>query len=255
MSDFKKLYLKSQIELIKTSKIDSLTFFRFHNAKKNNQENNIFKNIISGDYHLFKKFPEDSLATFFYQKALTSSIEIKDTLLISETYKKILFQLSQNRGASDVSLNYLNSYKKYLYDLHEKSIYLFYVSTAKAIVENKEKIEDLKKGLLLVNRTSNRFLKAKYNQMIGVYYSHFKKENDSALFYMQKAKELLEVKNYQLFKNELFGVYGNIGQYIEKKGDLFLANTYYEKATKIKVPKYRYLVKVKLNEILSNNAL
>ena len=36
---------------------------------------------------------------------------------------------------------------------------------------------------------------------------------------MNKARSLLEKSKYQYLKNELFGIYGNIGQYIEQNGN------------------------------------
>ena len=71
---------------------------------------------------------------------------------------------------------------------------------------------------------------------------------------MHNAKKLLESKPYQCYKNELCGIYGNIGQYEDLKGNYNIARDYYNKASRIKVPKYRYIVKVKLNEILAKNA-
>ena len=180
-------------------------------------------------------------------------MKIKDSILITESLKKILNQLSQNRSANELSASYLSIYEKYLYDSHEFAYYTFFNSLI--TTSNKENILPLKKGLLKIKKSNNIFLKGKYNQMIGVFFSYYKKDKDSALFYMQKARVLFEKKDYQLFKNELFGIYGNIGQYADSKGNYNLAKQYYNKTNEIDIPKYRYLVKVKLNEVLAKNAL
>lgn len=254
-SSIELLYLKCQTELILKGEVQLSTILKTNSLKENNLKSKILENLILGDYNLYKKFPSDSLASDYYIKALNNSLKIKDTILIAESYKKILKQFSQNRSAYHLAKNYFSDYKNYLYDKNELATYHYYKAIAEASEKNEEKITPLLKGLKIANQTENYFLKAKYNQMIGVFYSYFKKNNDSALVYMQRAKVLLELKPYQLFKNELFGVYGNIGQYIEKKGDFDLAKYYYLKANKIKVPKYRYLVKVKLNTILAENSL
>lgn len=250
-----KSYLIFEIKLIKHVKLDTFLFNNVKSSQTNFNKNDILNNIILGDFHLFKPISNDSLSIDFYKKALDFSLKIKDTVLIAESFKKIIQQLSQNRSANELALNYVQKYESYLYDLNEKATYLYYKNITLASIDNKEKINGLKNGLKIANKTENDYLKAKYNQMIGVFFSYFKKEKDSALVYMQRARVLLESKPYQIFKNELFGIYGNIGQYIEKQGDYKLAKTYYLKANEIKVPKYRYLVKVKLNEVLAENAL
>lgn len=243
-------YFKSQINLIKHSKVDSI----FQLKKTKNNREIVLSNILIGDFNLYKKFPEDSLAFLHYRKSFDHSLKIKDTILITESLKKILNLLTQKRKSHDLSEFYLDKYKKYLYDLNEKTSYLFFKHINIASKNKEDQIAPLKSIIPFIKETNNNFLEAKCNQMIGVYFSYFKKENDSALYYMQKARKLLETKNYQYFKNELFGIYGNIGQYQQNKGQYLLALNYYNEADKIKIPKYRYLVKVKLNEILSENA-
>jgi signal transduction histidine kinase len=248
------IYLSSQIKIIEDAYLDSLFILKLNNIKIENKRDLVLNSLILGDYSLFKINPEDSLALSYYNVALKKSLEIKDTILAAEGYKKILQQLSQNRKSNKITLDYINYYKKILYDDHEKATYKYYKFLALAGKKNKEQIDSLKKGLEIANKTKNNFLKAKYNQMIGVFFSYFKKQVDSSLFYTKKAKNILEKKNYKLYENELFGIYGNIGQAEDARGNYIIAREYYKKANKIKIPKYRYLVKVKLNEVLAKNA-
>ena len=81
-------YLENQIRLIKTGKIDTLLYSKNLNVEIN--KSNALKNITYGDYHLYKKFPEDSLSLDFYKKALNTSLKIKDSILITESLKKYL---------------------------------------------------------------------------------------------------------------------------------------------------------------------
>ena len=59
-----KLYLKTQLELIKKSKIDSTLFISAQSINNYNEKNNVLKNIILGDFHLYKEFPNDSLSLY-----------------------------------------------------------------------------------------------------------------------------------------------------------------------------------------------
>ena len=68
--------------------------------------------------------PNDSLSIDFYKKALDFSLSAKDTILITESLKKIIQQLSQNRSANELALNYVNKYEIYLYDINEKATYI-----------------------------------------------------------------------------------------------------------------------------------
>lgn len=64
----------------------------------------------------------------------------------------------------------------------------------------------------------------------------------------------METKPYKLFKNELFGIYGNLGLVYQSKEQYSIAKNYFLKADSLQLPKYRYLDKVKINEVLSKNS-
>lgn len=249
-TNFESYYINQQKKLIFNSFVDS----SFLSITTKTRKEVVLKNILKGDFYLYSYFPNDSLAIASYKKAIELSSELNDTILIVESYKKILQQLSQNRSTTNLTTNYLEQYKKILYDDNEKATYIYYRYLTLASINRKEYIQELKEGLKVANKTDNFFLKAKYHQLIGVFYSYFKKETDSSIFYTTTAKNIFEKKPYQFYKNELLGIYGNIGQDLEDKGLLKKATFFYHKAGKIKVPKYRYLVKVKLNEILAENS-
>lgn len=249
-TNFDDHYLNQQRKLILNSFVDS----SFLNLSTKTKKETVFKNILKGDFNLYSYFPNDSLALASYKKALEISIQLNDTILIVESFKKILQQLSQNRSANELTTTYLEQFKNFLYDDNEKATYKYYKYLTLASINRREYIKELKEGLQIAHKTDNYFLRAKYHQLIGLFYSYFKKETDSSIFYTNTAKNLFEKKPYQFFKNELLGIYGNIGQDLEDKGLLKRASYFYRKANKIKVPTYRYVVKVKLNEILAENS-
>jgi hypothetical protein len=249
-TNFKSYYIKQQKKLIFSSFVDS-SFLS--NTPKTRKEL-VLKNILKGDFYLYSYYPNDSLALASYRKAIEISSELNDTILIVESYKKILKQLSQNRNTINLATSYLEKFKKILYDNNEKATYIYYKFLTLASINRTAYIQELKKGLKIANKTDNDFLQAKYYQLIGLFYGYFKKETDSSISYTNKAKNIFEKKPYQFYKNELLGIYGNIGQDLEDKGLLKKATFFYHKANKIKVPTYRFVVKVKLNEILAENS-
>ena len=255
LKEEEKLYIKAQINLIAFSEIDSLIFNKSVNLPSITERGKTLKSLIAGDYYLYKSFPEDSTASALYHDALRSSLNMRDTVLITESIRKILKQFSESRIVSDLSQNMIKIYIDYLHDSEEEFFFSYYKNITDAAVQNKSKITGLQKALRLGHNSKNTLVKAKCNQMIGVFHYHFNKNNDSAIFYMNKARSLLEKSKYQYLKNELFGIYGNIGQYIEQNGNYKESKKYYLLAEKIHVPKYRYLVKVKLNQVLSDNSL
>ncbi|MEH6536390.1 MAG: sensor histidine kinase [Psychroserpens sp.] len=243
-------YISAQLDLITKCQVkepDSLTDISYEN-------NQTLKNILKGDYHLFKENANDSLAFDFYIKALNSAEEQKDTILVAESCRKIMNLLFKSRTIIEVYPIYLNIYKNYLYDDNEKANYIFHYYNHSSAISGIETIKELKDGLRIANKTNNTFLKAKYNQLIGLFYQYYKKELDSALVYQFKAKKLMESKDHQFFVNEMFGIHANIGLAYQQQNKLELADKYFIEANKVKILDYRYVEKVKIRELLSTNA-
>jgi signal transduction histidine kinase len=243
-------YILAQLNLITTCKVEE------HNtpSKINYENNQTLENLLKGDYHLFKENANDSLAFDYYIKALNSAEKIKDTVLVTESCRKILNLLYKSRTILEVYPIYLDIYKNYLYDDNEKANYIFHYNNHSSAVSETETIKELKEGLLIANRTNNTFLKAKYNQLIGLFYQYYQKDLDSALIYQFKAKDLMESKDYQFFVNEMFGINANIGLAYQEQNKLKLADKYFVEANKVNILDYRYVEKVKSRELLSTNA-
>lgn len=252
ITDVEFYYLKKQIELIKNNVVDN-TVFKYPTTNLTFRDT-ILYDILKGDFNLFKQTPDDSLAFDYYSKALTKALNKSDTILVTESSKKILFQLFKSRQSLEAYPNYLAIYKDYLYDNNELATYRFHKYNYQGSAHRLEQIDSLKIALKIANQTSNNFLKGKINQMIGVQYDFFRKERDSSLKYYNEAKTWLESKPYKKFQNELFGIYGNLGLIYQVDKDYNTAKYYFLKADSLDIPKYRYVEKVKINEVLSDNA-
>lgn len=251
-SEIEIVFIKKQIDLAKQNTVDSAAF----NIPdiKYTYTDSVLINILKGDFNLFKQKPNDSLAFDHYSKALNIALKKPNAILVAESSKKILFQLFKSRRSLEAFPRYLNIYGNYTYDNNELATYRFYKYNYQGSADRIEQIDSLKIALNIANSTSNDFLKGKISQMIGVQYAFFKKDRDSSLKYYLKAKNWLESKPYKTFQNELFGIYGNIGLIYQANKDYKVAKSYFLKADSIELPKYRYIEKVKINEVLSDNS-
>lgn len=250
LNNKEKLYLRNQLDLLLEGKTN-ITVNSINELKKKKSTTNL---LLLGDYYLFNENPKDSLSLDNYTKALNIAIQNKDTLLVNESLKKILFQLFKSRKALEIYPYYLDLYKNYIDNDVEKATFYYHRFNYLGSKFRKENIDSLKWTLNIANETNDIFIKAKLNQAIGLHYDFFKKEKDSSLKYYNKAKNLLESKPYQKYRNELFGIYGNIGLLNQENKDYKKAKFFFTKADSIKIPKYRYVEKVKINNVLSDNA-
>jgi len=251
LSESEKKYLIFQKELQKKG-------YKYKAKKKDTTfilkttRDSIIKNLIIGDINLFNEFPNDSLSFNFYNLSLEKSLIINDTILITESLKKIFIQLFKSRKALNLLPSFLNIYSEYCYDNNEKSTYIFYNQITKLNENNIDKnILEFQNGLKLLANTENDFLKGKYNQILGICFDYFKKDKERALQLYFKASEYLSKYQTSLFSVELFGVYTNIAACYNDMGKSDLAETYYNKAYTIDIPKYRYIEKVKQSMLLS----
>lgn len=62
----------------------------------------------------------------------------------------------------------------------------------------------------------------------------------------------MQEKSYQFYLNELFGINANIGLIYLRNKDYGNAKKYFKYSNSINLPKYRFIEKVKINELLSD---
>jgi signal transduction histidine kinase len=245
-------YIKWQSNLIKYGKIDSSFVAQLLSKKSTSLRDSTLNSIILGDYYLFKNVPEDSLAYDFYVKSINTALKTNDTILITESCKKIFKQLFKSQHSLEGYPIYLKVYKDYTYDNNERATYLFHYYNYLGSEKRIEKIDGFKDALQLIEKNQNSFLKAKINQMIGLQFDYFREEPDSALVYYYKAKELMEARPYQFYANELFGINANIGLVYLGSKNYENAKAYLLYSDSINIPKYRLIEKVKINNLLAN---
>lgn len=251
LSLYEKHYIANQIKLIK----DGNTDFDLLKDLKTERDSVLYF-LTKADKKIYDSYyTKDSTNFNLYSKAVRKAVKLKDTALICESSKKILTFLSQGRLVNvDTQFTYLNIYKSYLYDLNEEMYYLFSKIILETLSENKSPVDDLKKGLLKSKEVNNPFLESKYHHMIGLFYDYFEKNTDSAIYHFKKTEKLLNSKNYAFFHSDLVTVYGNIGIQYGNKKKYKLERKYYLKAYNVNLIKNKFLVKHKLNNLLSENS-
>ncbi len=208
---------------------------------------------LYGDRFLNMKPPKDSLAFDKYKKALQYSFTLNDSLLIRFSLKKIIKLLYKNRKVLDISSNYLDIYENYATDNNSLAFLIFYRSTIKGAIVKKEQIDHYKEGLLIAKKSSNKFIQGKYNQLIGVHFSYFLKQSDSAFKYYEKASDIFKKEPYAIYQNEMFGIYANTGILFSEIKKYNKANQFYQKAIQTKSFNNNLLNMVKLTDLIAQN--
>lgn len=251
ISSSERFYIKNQKQIAKTLLLDSLTLDKIELRNTSNKKE-VLSLLLLGDYY-YLKGPETSPKAYtYYDKAVEISVRLKDPVLITESCKKIINLLVGNRSAYGLAQRFLSIYKDYLYDSNEQASYHFFFNIIEAGQNRVEKIKELESGLEVSKQIKNDYLTGKYLQMLGVFHSYFKNDKDEAIAYMKKAEVYFIKKKYLSFQVELAGIYGNLGQYFLYKGDIEKSKSYYKKADNIDIPKYRFTIKAKLHEVLSD---
>ncbi|WP_299213757.1 sensor histidine kinase [uncultured Aquimarina sp.] len=209
--------------------------------------------LAEGDILSSQNIPKDSIAFDKYQKALKLSISSNDSLLTCISLRKILKFLYKNRTVKELFPKYIEIYRKYAFDNSEKATLLFYKTTIDASILQKEHIKEYKNTLTIASQSNNRFIQGRIHQLIGVNFSYFLEQKDSALYHYKKAEKLYNKLPYYFATKELFGIYTNIGIIHSENKEHEKANTYYQRAKKIKLPKNNFLKLTKLSSLISNN--
>ncbi|WP_158250441.1 ATP-binding protein [Aquimarina sp. I32.4] len=214
---------------------------------------NVLRLIQIGDQYLLHDKTKDSLAYQKYQEALEQSISIKDSSLVCFSTRKIIELLYKNRKVKNLFSKYFEIYQEYTSNNSDKATLEFLKTTVNASLLQKEHIANYKEIIPIVKKSNNRYIEGKIYLLIGVNFAHFKKKNDSALYYYKKSLKLFKNIPYNYAKIEMFGINTNIGITYTNNNEHKKANKYFQKALKIKLPKNNFLKQSKLSSLLSIN--
>lgn len=242
----KKLKSKGEIKFKKDTVPFSL-------LKKRQQ---IFRHLTLGDHNLYNNTPNDSISFEKYNLALNTSLKLKDSILITESLKKILYHLSKNRKNLSFLNNYLIIYKQYLYNDNEIATYKYFKEINRFNKDSINKsIKNLEIGLVIAKKSNNKLLIVKYLQFLGVLLSFNDSNTKNELDTYLEALNYIENTNIYSYQIEKFGLYVNIASVYSDKKNMFEALKYYNKADKIEIPSYRVIEKIKYNDLLSKSYL
>ncbi|PKV52355.1 hypothetical protein ATE84_4467 [Aquimarina sp. MAR_2010_214] len=258
--------LENSINEIQSTKIKSLINWQFSFLENGNPkildlktltnkipEIEVLLNITKGDQEFLKSQNNDTISYKYYLNALNTSLKNKDSLLICFSTKKILWSIYYNRKIQNLYPRYLKILNQYAYNKNEKALFHFFNITEKTGRLKKEHIFEYKNILSIAQKSKNPFIEAKIYQMIGIQYSYFKEEKDSAKIYYKKAYEVIKKNPYAYAKNETFGIYTNTGILYNSKGRSNIANQYFHQALKVPLTGKSFLKKAKLSSLLSEN--
>ncbi len=244
----KKKLIKWHLDYLKHNKTDTLYSLTPHSTLSK-----VLLYLYEGDLISNTYTNLDSIPLLKYKKALDISLLEKDSLLICFSTQKILDFLSKNRKASNLTNKYIKIYSKYAYDSTEKIAAKFHKITLESGLSQKEHIIDYKK--LLNVPIKNKFITAKINLLIGVQYSYFLKQQDSALYYYEKASKIFRNLPYSFAKNEMFGINTNTGILYANQNQHQKAIYYYKNAISNKLPKNNLLKQSKLATLIYKSYL
>ena len=213
----------------------------------------ILRNIKLGDYYLYNKIPKNKIAFEKYNQALNFSLELNNSILISECSKKVLFLIFKSRKNLSFLRKYLDIFKKNILSDNDKAIFEYFNVISNynnlSIIQN---IKNLKIGLKTAIKSKNNLQISKYLQLEGILYRKTSFSNKELTLYFEA---LDYIKNEKLFLYEIekFGLYTNIASCYFENNDINLALTFYDKANKIEIPIYRNIEKIKHNDLLAKN--
>ncbi len=254
-------------EYLKTAIMDSVVFASYSkvsNFKSYDSRKYLLKQILLGDYYL-ENVQNDSLAFFTYQSTLYEAKKRRDTLLICESYKKLISILFKNGEQRNLFLSYLTDYKSHAYDLNEKAFAEYFYLGYKMLSSERDSSEidftddDFDNLISLVKQSGNRLLLAYSEQLYGVKYWAYNHDYEMALKHYNNSKAIYQSINNKVSEIKLFGILVNISAIYIKWDESQMALKYLYEAKEIKLPlKNRkdyilYYDKLAKSHVLQNN--
>ncbi|OSY89549.1 hypothetical protein WH52_02650 [Tenacibaculum holothuriorum] len=254
-------YLLYQKKVLELKKVDTLLIKKL-NKNAQLKKDTILLYIAKGDSCIIKKNKHYNTAFNFFNLAYQKSINLKDSVLICETLKRI------NNYCLDTEKNiksfkfYSNNYLKHAYNKFEQSQAMFFLLSFKlqqAYLEKKpfliEKVtDDIKEQITICNRNKNIFLAADFHNLLGVSFDVNYKNLDEAIFHFKKAEEIYSTrKELSFFKHKIFDVLVNKSFVYNQKRNYIKSNEILFKALKIDIPNKQYKGFVNAYELISNN--
>lgn len=206
--------LKSQLHFLKKG-----TYKYFKLPKKEIDSFNYTLQLLNtGDYYLFNYISKDSLALKYYSKALSISKNKKDSLLICESVKKLIYYTQKFNRDTDSFKDYINLHKNYAYNKNEKALSFLNELTFKVqnIGEKKKHNVinniDFFKVIEMADKIPNDIIKANCYHLLGVKRASIDLEYKSALIYFDKAYQIYKKHNaYSFAKNRIYNYYISLG--------------------------------------------
>ncbi len=223
-----------------------------HHELYNSRFEEVLVNLKNADIYKNLNIPNDSLSFEHYQRALRIAKSIEDTLLVQFAFSKLIdhmyFKYTQTLT---IIPSYLNEYRSYMSDDGDLATILFYEASVDAAIHRKPQISRLQKALDIAQKSNNRFIEGKLNQMIGIQYKFFLKETDSAIHYYSQAKKIFNPITSAFAKYEMFNLLSNEGLIKIDQGKYKEALIILNLVKEYELPNNSYLRKEKLYSSLA----
>ncbi|WP_350289367.1 sensor histidine kinase [uncultured Croceitalea sp.] len=236
------IYAATQKKYLESATIDNIILddSELKKSIKNEREKLLYQ-LLQGDFYL-ENVKNDSLAFSIYQKTLRKAKKQKDTLLICESYKKLISVLFKNGEQRKVFKEYLKDYTKHAYDLNEIAYAEYFLLGYKMLTVERDSAiidftdKDFMNLISKADKSKNKLLLAYSQQLYGVKLWAYDKDYSKALNYYNKAKETYQSIDTKVTSIKLFGILVNIAAiYIEwEKSEIALQ--FLHQAKNIKLP-------------------
>ena len=194
-------FLKSQLNF-KEKDLDSVQKILLH--------------LNNGDLNLYNHFGKNNNAFENYSKSHKLALLKKDTVLICETSKRLISYLIKFNRDPAITLRYLNTYKKYLYNDLENDIYknnkLIYKIQLFRKLKDSSLIPSNSDFSNAIHSISNPIIKANIFHLQGVTNASIRKKFKTSIKYYNKAFSIYnKFKKNAFIDHKIFNYYLSLG--------------------------------------------
>lgn len=216
---------------------------KFSDSTNNSTKKLLWLNSISHTIYSDKSSIQEKRSTEIlhkhYKKGVNLALETNDNALIFFSVKKMIYHLFYNEHNREELPYYFDKLKKHSTSELGMLWYDYYKYRYDALIESKNKINELKNNLNLLKSQKAKFLLANYHQHIGLHYTDFTKYQKTSRYHLELAKKLFDSINFINQNQYIFQSYANLGMVSYREGNYMEALNIFKTAEEIKISNKR----------------
>ncbi|WP_298313514.1 sensor histidine kinase [uncultured Aquimarina sp.] len=177
----------------------------------------ILQKLNLGNYYLTNFFGQDSIAFRYYKESLRDATSLKDTALICEAQRRILYY-SQKYSRDTIQMKaVLKDYKNHVTSKNEELLYYYNQLIVKIGLKTKGnknivlEHRDFTKGILFSKELNNEIHEANFVFLKALNLAVFEGQFEEALKHYKEALSIFSKYDYFSLKNRKFDSYLSIG--------------------------------------------